>query len=138
MIEKYTRNRYEDGWMSELKGNILGSWIKNSNKWKCETQSDVIILQKNGEYKIDFRDIPPKKEHVRLGGHYAEFKQPSPKDCWKKCNQDEKCYAFSTSRNDSWHKNYCFLFGETFGAWRRIYSYFIKKKAKNNGFEFEP
>ena len=75
MIEKYTRNRYEDGWMSELKGNILGSWIKNSNKWKCETQSDMIILQNNGEYKIDFRDIPQKKEHVRLGGHYAEFKQ---------------------------------------------------------------
>ncbi len=109
--------------MSELKGNILGSWIKNSNKWKCETQSDVIILQKNGEYKIDFRDIPPKKEHVRLGGHYAEFKLSSPKDCWKKCNQDEKCYAFSTSRNDSFYKNSCFLFGETFEAWKRNNSF---------------
>jgi hypothetical protein len=83
----------------------------------------VIDLQKNGEYKINFGEILQKKEHVRLGGHYNEFKQSSPKECWQKYNQDEKCYAFSTSRNDSFYKNSCFLFGETFEAWKRNNSF---------------
>ena len=69
-----------------------------------------------------------RKNNIKIIGsngwhHESIHSQFTPEECWKKCNQDEKCFAFQTNSNLKWAKNKCFLYGKTFGTVKGILKY---------------
>ncbi len=115
--------------IAEFKGNFLWSWLENSNKWKCNTPSafivqNIISNSNNKEYEIKLGGMV-EKNNIKLIGwngwhHESKISPFTPEECWKKCDQDKKCYAFQTNSNLEWAKNKCFLYGETFESVKGI------------------
>ncbi len=144
-MKNYYRNQLDDSTkkLNELHFPTIfyKIWLKNieeinmrceeqSNKWKCNMLSADKIDQQNNNninYYIKLNNL--KKNNFKLIGYYHEHKNDNklftPEECWEKCDQDDKCYAFQTNWYDARYKKSCFLFNQTFGAVKGLFYFFL-------------
>lgn len=97
----------------------LKNWYKS---YKQKTVTNLLGIEERNDVKL----------YGCYGGDHTNGTQYSVEECWKKCNNDNKCLAFSICRSDlkseKWAKNTCFLYGEVFEAEYSIIFYFFLNK----------